>query len=69
MRTGATCSWPSPAGRPTALEQTEGLEQLRAMEYGVIIRVFAARGTYLAVDTPEDRIRVESAMSAVAKGG
>jgi 3-deoxy-manno-octulosonate cytidylyltransferase (CMP-KDO synthetase) len=60
----AFAGWP-----PTALEQTEGLEQLRAMEHGVIIRVFAARGTYLAVDTPEDRIRVESAMSAVAKGG
>jgi len=60
----AFAGWP-----PTALEQTEGLEQLRAMEHGVTIRVFTARGTYLAVDTPEDRIRVESAMSAVAKGG
>jgi 3-deoxy-manno-octulosonate cytidylyltransferase (CMP-KDO synthetase) len=60
----AFAGWP-----PTALEQTEGLEQLRAMEHGVTIRVFAARGNYLAVDTPEDRMRVESAMSAVAKGG
>ena len=53
---------------PTPLETTEGLEQLRALEHGCAIRVFPARGRYLAVDTPEDRIRVESALSAVAKG-
>jgi 3-deoxy-manno-octulosonate cytidylyltransferase (CMP-KDO synthetase) len=56
-------SWP-----PTPLEETEGLEQLRALEHGCAIRVFPARGRYLAVDTPEDRIRVESAMSAASKG-
>jgi 3-deoxy-manno-octulosonate cytidylyltransferase (CMP-KDO synthetase) len=53
---------------PTPLETTEGLEQLRALEHGCAIRVFPARGRYLAVDTPEDRTRVESALSAVAKG-
>jgi 3-deoxy-manno-octulosonate cytidylyltransferase (CMP-KDO synthetase) len=60
----AFSGWPA-----TPLEEAEGLEQLRALEHGVTIRVFEARGNYLAVDTPEDRIRVESAMSAVAKGG
>jgi len=55
--------WP-----PSPLEETEGLEQLRALERGCAIRVFPARGRYLAVDTPEDRIRVESAMSTASKG-
>jgi len=53
---------------PTPLERTEGLEQLRALERGSPIRVFPARGRYVAVDTPGDLRLVESALSAVLKG-
>jgi 3-deoxy-manno-octulosonate cytidylyltransferase (CMP-KDO synthetase) len=42
---------------PSPLEQTEGLEQLRALEYGMVIRVTAVdyRGrTHWSIDAPED---------------
>jgi 3-deoxy-manno-octulosonate cytidylyltransferase (CMP-KDO synthetase) len=52
-------SWP-----PSPLEQAEGLEQLRALERGRVIRVFPARGRYLAVDSPEDVILVQNALRA-----
>lgn len=44
---------------PTPLELSEKLEQLRALEHGIPIRVIrtAHRGT--GVDTPEDALRVE----------
>jgi len=45
---------------PTPLEQTEGLEQLRALEHGMTIRVVPVdyRGrTHASIDTPQD-IRV-----------
>jgi 3-deoxy-manno-octulosonate cytidylyltransferase (CMP-KDO synthetase) len=42
---------------PTDLEQTEKLEQLRAMEYGYRIRVVASVGPSMEVDTPEDLMR------------
>jgi 3-deoxy-manno-octulosonate cytidylyltransferase (CMP-KDO synthetase) len=42
---------------PTALEQTEKLEQLRAMEYGHHIRVVGSAAPSLEVDTPEDLMR------------
>jgi 3-deoxy-manno-octulosonate cytidylyltransferase (CMP-KDO synthetase) len=54
-------SWPV-----SALERIEGLEQLRALERGHAIRVLPARGRYLGVDTPEDLIRVASALGARA---
>lgn len=48
---------------PTPLERSESLEQLRALENGIPIRVLiVARGAYgvaLAVDTAEDLERVE----------
>jgi 3-deoxy-manno-octulosonate cytidylyltransferase (CMP-KDO synthetase) len=50
-------SWP-----PTPLEKMEGLEQLRALERGCMIRVFPARGRYLAVDTQEDVVAVQTAL-------
>jgi 3-deoxy-manno-octulosonate cytidylyltransferase (CMP-KDO synthetase) len=50
-------SWP-----PTPLERIEGLEQLRALERGCKIRVFPARGRYLAVDTQEDVVAVQTAL-------
>ena len=49
---------------PTPLERTEGLEQLRALEHGRIIRVLPARGRYLGVDTPDDVIAVQNALLA-----
>ena len=49
---------------PGALEETEGLEQLRAIERGRTMRVLQARGTYHGVDTPEDVIAVEQVLRA-----
>ncbi len=39
--------------KPTPLEQTEVLEQLRFMENGVTIQMSQSKGTPVAVDTPE----------------
>ncbi len=47
------------ACEPTPLELTESLEQLRALENGIPIRVLAAREPSLGVDTEEDLARVE----------
>jgi len=48
---------------PGRLEQTEKLEQLRAMEHGYQIRVVASVAPSLEVDTPEDltRANIEAA--------
>ena len=45
--------------KPTALEQAEQLEQLRALENGAKIRVVVTRHASVGVDTPEDAIQVE----------
>jgi 3-deoxy-manno-octulosonate cytidylyltransferase (CMP-KDO synthetase) len=45
--------WPQ-----TTLEKLEGLEQLRALEHGVVIRVIEASTSSIGVDTPEDLQRV-----------
>ena len=45
---------------PTPLERTESLEQLRALENGVRIRVLVVEGQAVGVDTPEDVARVEA---------
>src|SRR5262245_25831667 len=50
-------SWP-----PSPLETIEGLEQLRALERGCVIRVFTAHGRYLAVDTQADVAAVATAL-------
>ena len=54
---------------PTPLEQTEGLEQLRALENGIPIRVvivdYQGR-THWAVDSPED---VKTVEAIIAKEG
>lgn len=39
---------------PTAAEQTESLEQLRALENGFAIRVITTDKRFVGVDTPED---------------
>lgn len=47
-------SWP-----PGSLEQAERLEQLRALERGVPIRVFGATHGFAGVDTPEQLAELE----------
>ena len=48
---------------PSGLEQVEGLEQLRALENGIPIKIVVVdyRGrTHWSVDSPEDLVRVEA---------
>ena len=45
---------------PTPLEETERLEQLRALEYGFPIRVVETKYDSIGVDTPEDLERIEA---------
>lgn len=47
---------------PSPLERREGLEQLRALENGISIRVLPASGAGIGVDTPEDLERVRRMM-------
>ena len=44
---------------PSFLERVEKLEQLRAIENGIAIRVIPTTLNMLGVDTPEDLQRVE----------
>lgn len=44
--------------QPTVLEQTESLEQLRALENGYKIKVIATDFQFVGVDTPEDLAEV-----------
>jgi 3-deoxy-manno-octulosonate cytidylyltransferase (CMP-KDO synthetase) len=50
---------------PSPLERTEGLEQLRAIENGITIRLVTVPRATPHVDTPEDLARVE----ALLRGG
>lgn len=43
---------------PSELELTESLEQLRALENGIPIRVVIAEGRFDEINTPEDRTRL-----------
>jgi 3-deoxy-manno-octulosonate cytidylyltransferase (CMP-KDO synthetase) len=43
---------------PTALERSEALEQLRALEHGIRIKAVETRFDSIGVDTPEDLERV-----------
>lgn len=49
---------------PTALEQSEGLEQLRALEHGIRIKVVETAFDSIGVDTPEDLHRVRERLQA-----
>jgi len=49
---------------PTALERTEGLEQLRFLEHGVRIYMAQGEGAEMAVDTPEQAERVRKVLLA-----
>ncbi|MBA3231212.1 MAG: 3-deoxy-manno-octulosonate cytidylyltransferase [Acidobacteria bacterium] len=50
---------------PTALEQAEGLEQLRALEHGIRIQVVETSFDSIGVDTPEDLHRVRQRVQAL----
>lgn len=45
---------------PSRLEETENLEQLRALEYGYKIKVIETQFPTLSIDTPQDIIKVEN---------
>ena len=49
--------------RPSPLEKDEGLEQLRALQAGLAIRVLPSDFHSVAVDTPEDLVRAESLLA------
>jgi 3-deoxy-manno-octulosonate cytidylyltransferase (CMP-KDO synthetase) len=53
--------------KPSALEQAESLEQLRALEYGMTIQVIETKYRCFGVDTPSDLARVEVEMRKQAK--
>jgi 3-deoxy-manno-octulosonate cytidylyltransferase (CMP-KDO synthetase) len=52
---------------PTPLERSESLEQLRALENGIPIRVLVVDRGSFGVDTAEDLERVESILQASSK--
>ena len=49
--------------KPTGLESAEGLEQLRALEHGMRIKVGVTEYRSIGVDTPEDLEKVEKWLS------
>jgi 3-deoxy-manno-octulosonate cytidylyltransferase (CMP-KDO synthetase) len=51
---------------PTALEQSEALEQLRALEYGIRIKVIETVHDAIGVDTAEDLERVRRLVAAAS---
>lgn len=51
---------------PTALEEAEGLEQLRALEHGIRIRTVETLTSSPSVDTPDDLSRVRQLMDHVS---
>jgi 3-deoxy-manno-octulosonate cytidylyltransferase (CMP-KDO synthetase) len=50
---------------PTALERSEALEQLRALEHGIRIKAIETRYESMGVDTPDDLERVRALFAAV----
>ncbi len=49
---------------PTAMERSEALEQLRALEHGIRIKAVETKFDSVGVDTPEDLARVRAAFAA-----
>ncbi|MEO6212194.1 MAG: 3-deoxy-manno-octulosonate cytidylyltransferase, partial [Vicinamibacterales bacterium] len=52
---------------PTAMEEAEALEQLRALEYGIRIKTVETTQDCVGVDTPADLERVRRLAPAVAR--
>lgn len=52
---------------PTALERSEALEQLRALEHGIRIKAVETAFDSIGVDTPEDLERARRLLTAVAR--
>ncbi len=52
---------------PTALERSEALEQLRALEHGIRIKTVETAFDSIGVDTPDDLERVRRMMSAAVR--
>jgi 3-deoxy-manno-octulosonate cytidylyltransferase (CMP-KDO synthetase) len=48
---------------PTPLERAESLEQLRALEHGIRIKVVAVERDSVGIDTPEDLRRAEAMLT------
>lgn len=53
--------------KPSPLEQAESLEQLRALENGVRIRVVVTGSGWPGIDTPEDAAAIEHALAPRAR--
>jgi 3-deoxy-manno-octulosonate cytidylyltransferase (CMP-KDO synthetase) len=53
---------------PTPLEQIESLEQLRALEHGIRIRVVETPYESIGVDTPDDADRVRALLAPLPAG-
>ena len=52
-----------PALTPTPLEQAENLEQLRALEHGLVIIARVAVSSSIEINTPEDYERAQAWVS------
>lgn len=52
---------------PTPLEQSEALEQLRALEHGIRIKAIETRYDSIGVDTPEDLDRVRQIIGPASR--
>ncbi|MDU4961169.1 MAG: 3-deoxy-manno-octulosonate cytidylyltransferase [Sporomusaceae bacterium] len=52
---------------PTPLEQTESLEQLRALDHGYRIKVLKTNHRFVGVDTPEDLAQVNEIYKKLEK--
>jgi 3-deoxy-manno-octulosonate cytidylyltransferase (CMP-KDO synthetase) len=53
---------------PTALEQSEALEQLRALEHGIRIKAIETQYDSIGVDTPDDLERVRAILQGASLG-